>query len=218
MKYPRIIVLGMMIPIFAINAQDAIDADVYEQSQKLNDIGWAYIGINKSEEAIENFSQSISIYDQNPDAFVGRSTAYLHTKQFDLAEKDAQSALALAPKEADIAYLIGNIYFKLERYFDAIDHYSNAMSFNKASEVKIDSADCLYNRGNAYMALEFYKVAVNDFSKAIRERDEFAAAYHNRAVSYRHLEQMNEACQDFLLAKKLGSKKKHDYLEKFCAE
>ncbi len=217
----RVLALVSLIclSITSVYAQDdVIDEGRYNQHQALVDQGWMHLTGSDFEVAVEKFNQAIEIYDGNADAYLGRANALMKFGKLDEAEQDVQKALGMTGEQADMYYLAGNIYFKMEDYFKATDYYSKALDFNELSEVPIDSMHCYYNRGNAYYEAGMYRSAISDFSKAIEIQSDFKNAYHNRGLAYSHRGSMTEACMDFFKAKELGDLSSDKYIKKYCSD
>ena len=215
MKY-TFTLLAVLVFVISGNAQEIIDQDKHQQNIHLTNEGWDAIGSDSYSESIRLFSEAIKAYSGNTDSYAGRATAYLKTKQFNLARQDALEAIKLSPDQADLHYLLGNILVKLEDYPKAILNYTQALELNEQSEVRIDVYSCHYNRGNAYLISEKYESAVEDFSITLEQKTNFAGAYHNRAIALRHLDKKEDACTDFKTAVHFGSDKSAVYVDQYC--
>lgn len=208
------ILLLYSTPIFA--QDDVVDEAVYNKSVFLADQGWKHLTGDDLEVSVEKFTASIAIYDGNADAFVGRANALMKLDRLAEAEKDVEQALSMSENEADMFYLAGNIYFKMQYYEKALNSYSQAIKFNDSSEVPVDLGNCYYNRGNANFEYGMYRSAINDFTKAINEKADFIGAYHNRGLAFKNRGMLEEACIDFNKAKSLGSNASDKYITEYC--
>lgn len=84
--------------------------------------------------------------------------------QIDKAKKAYEKALKSEPKQAEVAYNLGNTLFKEESYKESLDSYKKAASNDKSTWVQ---SKAFYNIGNALFrennkekAAEFYKQAL----------------------------------------------------------
>ncbi|PIB36049.1 hypothetical protein BFP72_11915 [Reichenbachiella sp. 5M10] len=196
--------------------EEVLDETDYNSSKQYNSNGWDMINRQSYGQALEQFNKSIAIYDGNADSYVGRATALMKLNRLSEAETNVEAALALAPGQADMYYLAGNIYFNMEYYIEATNNYSNAIRSNDDSDIPVDLVNCYYNRGNAYFSAGMYRSAINDFSKVIELKEDYMYAYHNRALAYKHRDDLEQACLDFHKAKDLGSTMSQKYIDKYC--
>ncbi|WP_158584022.1 tetratricopeptide repeat protein [Reichenbachiella sp. MSK19-1] len=207
----------VLLAVSSSTAQDTvIDEDDYNSNQQHTSNGWDLIGQEQFEDALSQFNLAIDSYDGNADSFVGRANALLRIDRFSEAQKDIETALLLAPDQADMFYLAGNIYFKMEYFELAARNYSSAIRANDTSDIPVDLINCYYNRGNAYFSAGMYRSAINDFSRVIDANEDSFIAYHNRALAYKNREEYDMACQDFYKAQELGSKMSQKYIDRYC--
>ncbi|UXP32649.1 tetratricopeptide repeat protein [Reichenbachiella agarivorans] len=214
-----IMAMGAMLFLFGFQAtaqDDTLDEEQYLASKQLLSNGWTMIDQEQFENAVDQFNQSITIFDGNTDAFVGRATALMRLGRLADAERDIEQALLLSPDQADMYYLAGNIYFKMDNYEKATENYSLAIKSNYSAEVPVDIVNLYYNRGNAYFSAGMYRSAINDFSRVIEEKEDFVNAYHNRALAYKNREDYESACRDFETAVSLGSTLSQKFIDRYC--
>ncbi|MFY0628373.1 MAG: tetratricopeptide repeat protein [Reichenbachiella sp.] len=216
MRFLQILLILILYSFSTFCQDEIVDESDYRRSKQLMDEGWVHVSANSFESSLAFFDKSIEIYDGNTDAFVGRATALMKLERLNEAERDVQSALKLSENQSDMFYLAGNIYFKMEYFEEAISYYTKAMKFNESSDVPIDSVNCYYNRGNCYFKAGLYRSAINDFTKSILMNDRFFNAYHNRALAYKHRDDMKNACTDFRKAEELGSNISEKYIKQYC--
>jgi len=167
-----------------------------------NNLGLALFNEGKTEEAINQYNESLSITPLVMDhvvAYNNRGIAYSRLGIYQRALADLNKAIAMKSDYADAYGNRGVIYSNLGQNQLAFE------DFNKAIQLQPDFADLYNNRGVAYYKLGFYQSAVEDFSKAVSLNPYYADAYYKRAVIY--LEQGNTelGCRDALKACDLGN-------------
>ena len=104
------------------------------------------------------------------------------------------------PKEvSEISKIIGESYFNLEQYEDAIDY----LKAYKGKKGKWNNTD-YYQLGYAYFKQKDFKNAVNNFNKIIDQRNNVSQkAYYNLGECYIYLEKKSEALNAFKSASEM---------------
>jgi tetratricopeptide (TPR) repeat protein len=105
--------------------------------------------------------------------------SHLESKQFDLAVKDFDKEISLAPNDAAGYENRGLAHFRLNELDDAIS------DFTRAIDLKPDFETALQIRGEAYVAKHDYPSGIADFSKAIELDPGDASNYNDRGWAYR---------------------------------
>jgi tetratricopeptide (TPR) repeat protein len=80
------------------------------------------------DQALVDFTQSIALVPDNPDAYLGRSTTYLKSGRAALALPDADQIIALHPQLTYGFELRGSIFEALGRREDAIADYHRSLA------------------------------------------------------------------------------------------
>lgn len=137
-------------------------------------------------------------------------------------------AVKLAPEDAELRFSLGNAYYALKQYRQAVTHYHYAVlydpehvyacmnlgnahyelkgykeaitEYNTALRLMPDDATIYYNRGNAYDAQRDYQKALADFDHAIALAPDLAYAYGNRGHVYAQLRDYPRARADYKTA------------------
>jgi len=107
-----------------------------------------------------------------------------------------QSALAdeitfedlATPDSAEEWFLVGNVFFDVGEYTDAIGSWHNAMILDSGF-----AADAWYNIGLAYAHSQLFEEAIFAWSQSIQFNPSFAASYDNIATAYLLLGMPKEA-------------------------
>ncbi|KAG0462922.1 hypothetical protein HPP92_021398 [Vanilla planifolia] len=100
-------------------------------------------------------------------------------------------------KRAEEIKLLANEAFKANKFFQAIDLYSQA--------IDLDEYNAVYwaNRAFAHIKLEEYGSAVQDATKAIDIDPKYSKGYYRRGAAYLAMGKFKEALKDFQQVKKI---------------
>ena len=93
--------------------------------------GFAFLNLNKINDAIENFSNAIKINQNNVLSYFYRGIAYLKLNNFDLAKSDYKKAILLKPNFPELYNNLANINYKNGDNEEAIKNYSVSLKLNK---------------------------------------------------------------------------------------
>jgi len=103
---------------------------------------------------------------------------FKYTSEFkdSYSQKDYKSALkslkSLNQDSAIVEYNMGNIYYKMGRYKEAL------ISYKRASGKGVDEAYRVYNIGNCYLKLKEYDKAIYAYKIALEHKDMKDARYN----------------------------------------
>ncbi|KAL7000625.1 Serine/threonine-protein phosphatase 5 [Sarracenia purpurea var. burkii] len=94
--------------------------------------------------------------------------------------------------------LLANEAFKVHRYSQAIDLYTQAIELN--------SQNAVYwaNRAFAHTKLEEYGSAIQDASRAVEVDPKYSKGYYRRGAAYLAMGKFKEALKDFQQVKKIS--------------
>lgn len=90
-----------------------------------------------------------------------RAAAYTKAGLIEAALDDLNEARSFQPEDSDLAYRVGNIYFAMGKYNEAIRAYSQTIALNS------DYGSAYYRRGLAYEMVLKPDRAISDFRAAI---------------------------------------------------
>ncbi len=142
-------------------------------------------------QAIDDYSQAISLNLKNPQAYGHRALAYSclgqHRKELD----DLTKAIHLDPKCVEFLNNRGCCFDELGQYQQALDDYNKCIALHS----KIALVFC--NRANDYGRLGQYQKAIDDSNNAITLDPSDAASYDTRGFAYKRLGQYQRAFVDF---------------------
>jgi tetratricopeptide (TPR) repeat protein len=98
-------------------------------------------------------------------------------------------ALEVTQSNAVVHNYLGNSYFDLKRYQDAME------SCKQAVNLMPDYAEANYNLGNAYSKLGRYQDAAQAYKQAVKIKPDYAEAYNNLAVAYVNIGSFQDALE-----------------------
>ena len=205
-------------------------------------LGYLYRGqarreIGDLEEALKDFKKVIEINPDHVFVYIDRGITYANLKKYDKAIADFNAALKMDPLN-DIALCNkGYVYLEQGQYQAAITEFNKALKINpnspkalsnkaiaqqkifELSDSKIDEKATtgfeFFNEGVKYAERKNYRKAIELFSKAIDINPEYTKAYHNRAVAYFILEELEKAWIDLRKVKELGGQIHPGLLEEY---
>ena len=148
-------------------------------------------------EAIKDFDRAIQLDQNASDAFYYKGLVLQIKGDLDNALKSLNRALEL-DKNEKVYNTIAETYYKGRRFNQAIYGFSMAIQLDDSNP------QYYYNRGNAYYDKSHLKPAITDYTKAIELDKDFAKAYLNRGAIFSELGELDRACKDALMAKKMG--------------
>ena len=176
------------------------------------DLGNAYFGLGRHNEAIAHFDKAIRINSGNnggsigghthyrgTDALNNRGKTYASLGRHNEAINDFDKALEISERDIYTYNNRGKIYAKIGRYDEAIDDYS------KAIEIAPNKSEAYINRGDVKVSQEKYDDAIADYSKAIEISPSNSKAYNNRGNTYAKIGRYDEAIDDVSKAIKVDS-------------
>lgn len=137
------------------------------------------------------WSDVIAKFPEEHGAWGGRGLYYRQKKQFDLAIKDLNQAIALNPNEARFFSNRGNIFFDLGRDEEALVDYNRCIALDATDK------EAFANRGAIYGRKQRFDEGINDLSYALQLDADFFNAYMNRAVVYGMMNQHELAKADY---------------------
>lgn len=128
-----------------------------------------------------------------------RGTAFRWKTDHANAIEDFAKALIIDPNYYNAHHGLGYTYFLMQHFPDALLHYQRVREINPVHFM------ALYRSGEVYLEMGDNINAVKIFSQAIRENDDYAYAYFNRAKAYIALDKTNAAKSDLMKAATFNS-------------
>ncbi|RWS08032.1 heat shock protein 70 (HSP70)-interacting-like protein [Dinothrombium tinctorium] len=122
---------------------------------------------------------------------------------FRVAKREEKSTLSVSPPlNLASVHFQGNDYFKKGLYKEAIDCYTNAITFDDSSELLFG------NRAQCYLNLNMPLEAERDCCQALSKNPVFVKALYRRGIARKQLHRYNQALNDFEHVLKLDSNNK----------
>lgn len=153
--------------------------------------GLEYFGIGYYDQAISDYSASISLDPRNANVYNNRGNAYHAKRDYDRAIADFDQAIVLSPG-LTLAYNNRAVAYAGKGDLDrAIEDYSQAIALDPAY------AGAYGNRGNVFFKKGEYDRALADFDQAIVINPRSALFYRSRAKAYQELRLYDRAIADY---------------------
>ena len=164
-----------------------IDYNIYRAHDLM---GYSFKQINKIENAINCFQNSININPVNTDAYLELALIY-HSQNDSTAIEHYNNILALDSNDIIVLYNLALYYQENHNYNSSLDTYSKLL--------KIDNfnANANYNIGFIHMELNLHDIAVNYFADAIYSESSFFEAYYARGNCFETLGNIAQAEVDY---------------------
>ena len=147
-----------------------------------NSIAFALVQLEQYDDAIEHYQRAINI---NPDPYwtsivcQALGSVYFEIKKNpDAAVVLYQTASVLNPESEESQIAIGDTYFSIDDYDNAIKAYCDAIKINP------DNAKAYCKCGMALWEKDYTEEAIVAYNKAIALNSEYAIAYNNLGVIY----------------------------------
>jgi tetratricopeptide (TPR) repeat protein len=132
-------------------------------------------------------------------------------------EKVLRLGLAVFEEDDEMAYYLGNLLQRQQKYDKAIEAYSDAIRYSKVNGEDFPLVWAYYfNRGNCFLKTNKHKEAIPDYNNALRLSPENADVLTNRGFCLYKTGKTPEACKDWQRALKLGNKVTEKYLQQYC--
>jgi tetratricopeptide (TPR) repeat protein len=194
------------------------------RSVLLFNIAQVHAQVGPYEDAIEYFTQAMTMDPNYSEYYNDRGAVYFKMNQLEDAERDYLRAIELSPPYAEVWTNLGQCYREMQRMEDAIRAYSRALDLDPACTLAVvGRADAQFALGHAELALNDYDHAVTmepeqplvlasrailhyeagrlpqavaDLDAAVKLAPETAELYQNRSVALRALDRCDEAARD----------------------
>lgn len=179
------------------NYQDAITA--YEQTMRLNptlkegwlNYGYCYDKLGKYKEALTIFTKGITRDSANCLLYNNRGFTYLNIRVLDKALADIQQAIAICPDEMMPLVSLGEYYYLLDQYDDALIHLNKALAFKEGSQGAFQTA--YFTRGKVWLKKREMVKARQDLEKAIELDPENAEVAETLGITLYRMEKFCDA-------------------------
>lgn len=149
-------------------------------------------GLKRSDEAIGDYSASISLDPTDPASHNNRGTVYLAENKLDAAILDFEKAHELDPESSVPLFNLGLAFFDSDN-LTALKYFTDALEREKDAKTYSWLAKTLY-------FLDREKDAVEAITNAIKLEPNSAHLYNSRGIYLCYIEKTDSALNDFNLA------------------
>ena len=141
---------------------EVLESDAHDEDKA---IALTYLGMISDErgnytQAIEYYNRALRYNDKGPEIYKNLALAHRRNKEFSLAVENAVKAISLSGRDVSMRLLLGNIYFEMKRYDDAVKQYGEALKYdpNNAS-LLFNLGAALLKQGDQLSGMEYFKKA-----------------------------------------------------------
>jgi tetratricopeptide (TPR) repeat protein len=218
LKYlPIIFLLFIGLEGFSQKIYD-IELDVRENSFVINNTAVEMIEEEKYASAARILE---SVIENDPSFHPAYLNFYRAGSQVDEKKEKVvdvlRKGLEIFEEDDEMAYYLGNLLQREERFEEAIDAYTDAINYSKINGEDFPLVWAYhFNRGNCYLKTGEYHKAIHDYDYALQLSPDNYDILTNRGYSYYKVNQNEKACEDWQEALKLGSKVTQKYLDNYC--
>ena len=160
-------ILPVLFLSFGLNAQSVRDV--------LNECAATCLIQHNYLDAIDAYTQVISIYPKDSNAYFDRGYVYELMEDYHTAIEDYSLQITIDSNHVDSYFLRGIVYNRIGKYEDAFKDYSKVLSLEDGN------ADAHYFRGIIQENKGDLESAINDYSDAILVNPEHVEALAHRA-------------------------------------
>ncbi len=181
-------------------ALEKVQAEIKKDPTSLRlraELSNVYLHMGKTNDAAENAREIIR---KNPESSVGYLTlASIYQSSNDIGKAIEVLKGVERTKDADIAFMLGNLYLLRKNQTAALEQY------HKAEKMKPGAAPVLFQKGNVLYSMQKKEEAITEYQKVLRLSPNHAMALNNLAYLYaeenRNLDQaLLYAARAFVLA------------------
>jgi len=144
----------------ALNFQKALILDS-KDINSLNNLGYAYLNLNKLDDAFKIFSEVLALDSNYVEALIGRGIVFYKNKKYEQAINEYKKVLEIDSTNKKVNYYIGQSYYANGKYNEAIK------ILEKASAEGPYFVDSLYYLGLTYQEIGETDKAIEIFQSAL---------------------------------------------------
>jgi tetratricopeptide (TPR) repeat protein len=185
-------------------AGDSRNPDLFIDRARINYMSGNY------RQSLEDYNSAIKLSPSDLSLYPDRALAYNKNGLYSEALNDMNFYLDLFPKNDSVWYFCGVIHFEHEKYMDALNCFNKSLTLN-TSDPRYFTA-----RGNTYLITRTFKYAWKDFAMSLDLDPKNPEVYLNKGIASVNLGDNPDACFCFEMAKKYGSTKAENFIEKYC--
>jgi tetratricopeptide (TPR) repeat protein len=164
-----------------------------------HNLGAAFLGLGRYQDAIEAFKQAIRIKPHYYKAIYNLGVAYAKIGRYRDAIEAYKQAIIIQPDYAEAYNNLGNACLSLGLNQEAIDAYQQAVL------IKPDLTEAHFNLGFVYTNLGRYQDAIEPYKRTININPDYVRAYFSLGFVYGHLGRYQDAIDSYKQAIKIKS-------------
>lgn len=157
--------------------------------------GKCYLKIDKSKQAVSDFTKAVKIYKDLREAYVIRGSIAEAESEYNKAITDFGLAISTFRNDPDLLKRRAKLYVLTKQPEKAIEDYTEAIDFSP------QRVDLYKERGLIRHRLKKHGDAVHDFAQVVRLSPKDPEGWYYRGLSYLGLGEYTAASEDFGLAR-----------------
>lgn len=180
-----------------------------EAKKKFNEANQAFRSGNLNN-AIQLYQAAISLDKSFIKAYEYKAKAQLSTSAYSDAIKTCQQGLKIDVENVSFYVIIARSHHQLYEFMNAYINIEIAIKKDPKS------AEAHATKGFIKLELDDFKGAIEAYTKAIELKPTYGQAYHERAISYKKMQNEGAACADWEKASNLGFRLATAQYNQYC--
>lgn len=181
-----------------------------QKTRYYNDLGFCLENLRRYDDAIEIFSQVVSLDPKDSYAHRELGVCYYRKQQWERAIDSLQQAVSLSPSDAIGHRWLGYAFYRLQKYTAAID------ALDLALKLKRDDYDANYWQGLSFLRAGRFEEASRSLGKAVELRPSDFNANFWRGASLVRVRKFPEAISSFEKAREIRPHDRGSRVELFA--
>ena len=161
-------------------------------------------------EAIEAYNDYLEAKPNDLKIVYKRGRAYEELGNDDKAVADYNFIISKDSENADAHLGLGGYFYKIDDFENALFHYEHAVKKDRSNVIGF------LQKGKTHQKLGNLKEAMADYNSAISIDKDIPDLYVARGSLRLVMNQSRLACNDFKIAKSLGSEESDDIIKQYC--
>jgi tetratricopeptide (TPR) repeat protein len=215
----------LFLLFFILYAEASVGQEVFEVEVEVRENSFVINNTAVDMIANENFLSAARILEKVIEYDPSFHAAYLNyyragSQVEEKKEKVIQvlrKGLEIFKEDDEMAYYLGNLLQKENRFDEAINAYTEAIIYSKINGEDFPLVWAYYfNRGNCFLKTNQHSKAIQDYDYALELSPKNADILTNRGFCHYKTNNPSAACTDWSVATDLGSKHTQKYMQSFC--
>jgi len=157
--------------------------------------GRARLELDRTDEAMEDFTAAVNRDPADAQALVDRAEGYRQRHDYPLVLQDLTAAIRVNPKLADAFIARGAVHVKMAAFAKAIADFDQAIQLGGKPDPK-QVAAALAARAGAHKMVGTYDSAIRDYTRAIDLNPDERGYHAGRGLSYLQVGRLEEGIAD----------------------